>query len=160
MLKLFNQDLAVMDADEIFSKQLHQMEKEKKERDSKLKAQEKKVRMLIMMDIMYSQALILCFLFTDRLFWTSQANGGDSSAHQAVWRAERKGQTVSWWVWRGAGELSPRDNNFPCACKEGINSDYLGLGGKVQEECRCIGLYCHGWIPPPPPRRPSKLCTL
>ena len=32
-----------MDADEIFSKQLHQMEKEKKERDSKLKAQEKKV---------------------------------------------------------------------------------------------------------------------
>ena len=32
-----------MDADEIFSKQLHQMEKEKKERDGKLKAQEKKV---------------------------------------------------------------------------------------------------------------------
>ena len=32
-----------MDADVIFSKQLHQMEKEKKERDSKLKAQEKKV---------------------------------------------------------------------------------------------------------------------
>lgn len=36
-----------MDADEIFSKQLHQMEKEKKERDSKLKAQEKKVRTLM-----------------------------------------------------------------------------------------------------------------
>ena len=33
-----------MDADEIFSKQLHQMEKEKKERDNKLKAQEKKVK--------------------------------------------------------------------------------------------------------------------
>ncbi len=36
-----------MDADEIFSKQLHQMEKEKKERDGKLKAQEKKVRTLM-----------------------------------------------------------------------------------------------------------------
>ena len=35
-----------MDADEIFSKQLHQMEKEKKERDGKLKAQEKKVRLI------------------------------------------------------------------------------------------------------------------
>ena len=33
-----------MDADEIFSKQLHQMEREKKERDGKLKAQEKKVK--------------------------------------------------------------------------------------------------------------------
>jgi hypothetical protein len=47
ILKFFVQDLAVMDADEIFSKQLHQMEKEKKERDGKLKAQEKKVRTLI-----------------------------------------------------------------------------------------------------------------
>lgn len=36
-----------MDADEIFSKQLRQMEKEKKERDSKLKAQEKKVGTLM-----------------------------------------------------------------------------------------------------------------
>lgn len=44
MIAFFVQDLAVMDADEIFSKQLHQMEKEKKERDNKLKAQEKKVK--------------------------------------------------------------------------------------------------------------------
>ena len=36
-----------MDADEIFSKQLQQMEKEKKERDNKLKSQEKKVWTLI-----------------------------------------------------------------------------------------------------------------
>ncbi|MCG8622531.1 MAG: hypothetical protein MJE68_11125 [Proteobacteria bacterium] len=43
-MPFFVQDLAVMDADEIFSKQLHQMEKEKKERDNKLKAQEKKVK--------------------------------------------------------------------------------------------------------------------
>ena len=65
MWKLFVQDLAVMDADEIFSKQLHQMEKEKKERDSKLKAQEKKVRLLV--NDGCSQTLMCenCFLFAD-----------------------------------------------------------------------------------------------
>ena len=38
-----SQDLEQMDVDEIFSKQLKQLEKEKREKDTKLKTQEKKV---------------------------------------------------------------------------------------------------------------------
>ena len=38
------QELKVMDAEVIFSKQLKQIEKEKKDKEIKLKAQEKKVR--------------------------------------------------------------------------------------------------------------------
>ena len=53
-----------MDADEIFSKQLHQMEKEKKERDGKLKAQEKKVRLIFV--VMNKQSGSITFFMIDR----------------------------------------------------------------------------------------------
>lgn len=81
-----------MDADVIFSKQLKQIEKEKRDKEIKLKAQEKKVICSIKTRMVL---LVTTYWFVGGLFRACKAHGRVGATQAAVREAERGRQAVS-----------------------------------------------------------------
>ena len=85
-----------MDVDDIMAKQLKLMEKEMREKETKLRTQEKKVTHThTHSTACYAPLSKNVFVYIDRPLGACQAHSGDPSAGEAVPAADSGGQGVS-----------------------------------------------------------------